>query len=37
MLDYRMQTNRCNTAQEFAAMHAVPRGIYLISFLRMFE
>jgi asparagine synthase (glutamine-hydrolysing) len=37
MLDYEMQTNRCNTPAEFAAMHAVPRGIYLIAFLRMFE
>ncbi|MGD9156062.1 MAG: asparagine synthase-related protein, partial [Bacillota bacterium] len=37
MLDYEMQTNRCNTPAEFAAMHAVPRGIYLIVFLRMFE
>ena len=33
LLQLTMQTNRCNTAEDFAAMHAVPRGIYLIAFL----
>jgi asparagine synthase (glutamine-hydrolysing) len=37
LAQYDMQTNRCNTPMEFAAMHSVPRGIYLITFLRQFE
>jgi asparagine synthase (glutamine-hydrolysing) len=37
MAQYQMQTNRCNTPMEFAAMHSVPRGIYLITFLKQFE
>ncbi len=37
MLKYGMQTNRCSTPDEFAAMHNVPRGLYLLSFLRTFQ
>lgn len=37
MAQYQMQTNRCNTPMEFAAMHSVPQGIYLITFLKQFE
>ncbi len=36
MLQLTMQTNRCNTPEEFAAMQAVPRGIYLIAFLQRY-
>jgi len=31
-----MGTNRCDTPSDFAAMHIVPQGIYLIAFLRQF-
>ena len=37
MARYQMQTNRCSTPMEFAAMHSVPHGIYLIVFLKQFE
>lgn len=36
LLDYRMTGNRGNTPQEFAAMHTVPRALYLLSFLKTF-
>lgn len=37
LLDYRMTGNRGNTPQEFAAMHTVPRALYLLSFLKTFS
>jgi asparagine synthase (glutamine-hydrolysing) len=37
MLQLTMQTNRCDTPNDFATMHAVPGGIYLISFLQRFS
>lgn len=36
MLAYKMETNGCSTPSEFAAMHSVPRGIYLLMFLKLF-
>ena len=36
MIGYDMQTNRCDMLQDFAAMHGVPRGIYLAQFLAGF-
>ncbi len=36
MLQLTMQTNRCDTPEDFAAMHAVPGGIYLLSFLQRY-
>lgn len=32
-----MQSNRCNTPNDFAAMHTVPNGVYIITFLRQFS
>jgi len=37
MLEHTMVTNRCNTPSDFAAMHMVPRGIYLLYFLSTFD
>lgn len=37
LLEYTMVTNRCNTPEDFAAMHMVPRGIYLLYFLSTFD
>lgn len=37
MAKHDMQTNRCNTPADFIAMHMVPRGVYLIHFLRQFS
>lgn len=37
LLDYRMRSNRGNTPEEFAAMHVVPRALYLLSFLQTFD
>lgn len=37
LLDYRMISNRGNTPEEFAAMHTVPRALYLLSFLKTFS
>lgn len=37
MAAYKMATNRCDTPAEFAAMHSVPWGMYLIAFLKRFE
>ena len=36
LLEYRMQGNRGNTPEEFAAMHNVPRALYLLFFLQTF-
>jgi len=36
LLQITMQTNRCDTPEDFAAMHAVPRSIYLLAFLQRF-
>ena len=36
MLQLTMQTNRCDTPEDFATMQAVPRGIYLLSFLQLY-
>ncbi|MEB0140921.1 MULTISPECIES: asparagine synthase-related protein [unclassified Undibacterium] len=36
MVGIEMQSNRCDTQIDFAAMHMVPRAIYLIQFLRQF-
>lgn len=36
LLDYRMTGNRGNTPEEFAAMHTVPRALYLLFFLKTF-
>lgn len=37
LLEYRMTGNRGNTPEEFAAMHTVPRALYLLSFLKTFS
>jgi asparagine synthase (glutamine-hydrolysing) len=37
MAKHDMQTNRCDTPADFIAMHMVPRGVYLIHFLRQFS
>jgi asparagine synthase (glutamine-hydrolysing) len=37
LLDYQMLGNRGNTPEEFAAMHTVPRALYLLFFLDTFE
>ena len=37
MTAYHMNGNRCSSSQNFAAMHSVPAGIYLITFLKHFE
>jgi asparagine synthase (glutamine-hydrolysing) len=37
MAQYQMQTNTCRTPMEYAAMHSVPQGIYLITFLKIFK
>ena len=36
MASREMQTNRCNTPGDFIAMHNVPNGVFLITFLRQF-
>lgn len=36
LLHLTMQTNRCDTPEDFATMHAVPHGIYLLSFLQRY-
>lgn len=36
MLQLTMQTNRCGTPEDFAAMHAVPQGVYLLCFLQRY-
>jgi asparagine synthase (glutamine-hydrolysing) len=36
MILYTMRTNRVNTPDEFAAMHNVPQGVYLLAFLSTF-
>jgi len=36
MSRHNMSTNRCSTPKDFQAMHMVPRGVYLIAFLRQF-
>lgn len=37
LLDYRMRGNRGNTPEDFAAMHSVPRAMYLLFFLQTFD
>lgn len=37
LLDYSMAGNRGDTPEEFAAMHTVPRALYLLSFLKTFS
>lgn len=37
LLEYHMQGNRGNTPEEFAAMHTVPRALYLLFFLQTFD
>jgi len=37
MATYQMVANRCDTPADFAAMHSLPQGIYLIAFLKRFE
>ncbi|MFZ6689837.1 asparagine synthase-related protein [Undibacterium sp. SXout11W] len=37
MVKHEMKTNRCDTPADFIAMHMVPKGVYLIHFLRQFS
>jgi len=37
MTGHIMATNRCDTPLDFAAMHSVPFGMYLVAFLKRFE
>ena len=35
-LAFTMQTNRCNTKQDFSSMHTIPMAVYLMAFLGTF-
>ncbi|MFZ6864653.1 asparagine synthase-related protein [Undibacterium sp. Ji67W] len=37
MVKHEMKTNRCDTPADFIAMHMVPKGVFLIHFLRQFN
>lgn len=36
MAGLEMRSNRCNTPNDFIAMHRVPNGVFMIAFLRQF-